>query len=214
MERVCFVGREAQERGLNHVNLEHPRLRKLIDQLPRVVPGQSIPTIHISGLPVEVRGYWSLWQVALNTTARRLVRILPVFCHDDGRTLLPTARLIWDKLVQHDGGVTESQAVRAAVTEDVFSKLREVAERQGEALFQKLHTQHQERIRQEREKGEYAYEVRRAALIRIGLAEVRQFRLKRMEDERRAWEADLAKQERVMPELQPVIVLRVEAGSV
>lgn len=213
LERLCFVGREAQERGMNHVNLEHPRLRKLVEQLPRVVPGQSIPTVQVAGLPAEVKGYWSLWQVALNTTARRLVRILPVFCHDDGRTLLPTARLIWEKLVQQDGGVTEAVTAKAAVSEEVFAKLREVAERQGEALFQKLHSQHQERIRQEREKGNYAFEVRRAALIRIGLAEVRQFRLKRMEEERRAKEADLAKRERAMPELQPVIVLRVEAGG-
>ena len=26
-----------------------------------MVPGQSIPSIHVSGLPAEVRGYWSLW---------------------------------------------------------------------------------------------------------------------------------------------------------
>ena len=31
-------------------------------------------------------------------------------------------------------------------------------------------------------------------------------------DEEQAWEADLLKQERVMPELQPVIMLRVESS--
>jgi hypothetical protein len=174
-----------------------------------VVPGQSIAAVKIAGLPAGLKGYWSLWQVALNTTARRQVRVLPLFLHDDGRSLLPTARLIWDKLMQEDGGV-EGVAESQAVPAEVFEKSQEVAERQGESLFQKLNTQHHERIRQEREKMRYAYQVRRDAQLAIGLAEVRQFRLKRLKDEEQAWEADLLKQERVMPELQPVIMLRVE----
>lgn len=213
VERVCFVGRDAQERGMNHLGLENPRLRSLIERLPRAVPGQAVPTIQVSSLPGNVQGYWSLWQVALNTSARRQVRVIPLFLHDDGRNLLPTARLIWDKLVQTDGGGVEPVGSSQPAPADVFGKLREVAERQGEAIFQKLHTQHQQRIRQQRENGRYAFQVRREALIRIGLAEVRQFRLKRLDGEEKAWEAELQKQERVMPELQPVILLRVAAHN-
>lgn len=213
IERACFVGREAQERGMNHVSLENPRLRSLVDRLPRAIPSRAVPAVTVAGLPPEVRGYWSLWQVALNMHGRRQVRVLPLFHHDDGRSLLPTARLIWDKMMQEDGGVTLSAGRSAAAPDDVFEKLRGVAERQGEALFQKLHTQHQERVRQEREKMLYAFRVRRDALLAIGLAEVRQFRLKRLHDEERAWEADLQKRERVMPELQPVVIVRVEANG-
>ena len=48
---------------------------------------------------------------------------------------------------------------------------------------------------------------------RLGLPEVRQHRLKRLDEEERAWAAELRKREQILPELQPVILLRVEAGN-
>jgi hypothetical protein len=53
--------------------------------------------------------------------------------------------------------------------------------------------------------------VRRDALNRIGLPEVRGHRLCKLEEEERAWEAELRKREPVLPELQAVAILRVEA---
>ena len=37
MERVSFHSRDAQDRGLQHVSLEDDRIRRLVQQLPRVV---------------------------------------------------------------------------------------------------------------------------------------------------------------------------------
>ena len=68
-------------------------------------------------------------------------------------------------------------------------------------------------MKREQEKGQYAFQVRREALDRLGLPEVRQHRLKRLDEEERAWAAELRKREQILPELQPVILLRVEAGN-
>ncbi len=66
MERVSFHSREAQERGLPHVSLEDARIRRLVQQLPRVAPADPIPRVRIGGLPAEVAGYWSLWRITLD----------------------------------------------------------------------------------------------------------------------------------------------------
>jgi len=213
MDNICFFGREAQDRGLNHVSLEHPKLRGLVERLPRAVAGEPIPKISLSGLSSQIRGYWSLWQVALRSAGRQEVRILPLFSHDDGRTFLPTARSIWDKLLQDGTKIEDRGAVDGNDCTAVFDRLKQEAEKHGESLFQDIYTRHQERIRHEREKGRYAFHVRRQALNRIGLPEVRQFRLKRLDEEERAWDADLRRQEQVFPELQPIVVLRVEATN-
>ncbi len=97
--------------------------------------------------------------------------------------------------------------------EDVFRRLRSEAERHGEDAFHELHARHQQRLKREQEKGRYSFEVRRGALNRIGLPEVRQHRLKRLDEEEKAWAEDLRKREQVLPELQPVVLLRVEAGN-
>ena len=95
---------------------------------------------------------------------------------------------------------------------EIFDRLRREAERHGEDLFQSLRTKHEQRLAGEREKGRYAFHVRRQALNRIGLAEVRQHRVKRLDEEERAWDAALRQQEQVFPELQPIVVLQVEPG--
>ena len=211
MTDICFFGREAHDRGLNHVSLENQKLRGLVERLPRAVAGEPIPSVSISGLSAQVQGFWSLWRIALRSSRGQEVRILPLFSYEDGRTFLPTARTIWETLLQSGTKIEERDSVDGPHSHDVFGRLQQEAEKFGESLFQELHAKHQERIRHEREKGRYAFQVRRQALNRIGLPEVRQFRLKRLEEEERTWELDLTQQEQVFPELQPVVVLRVEA---
>lgn len=214
MHDICFFGREAQDRGLNHISLENAKLRSLVERLPRAVAGEPIPRIAVKGLSAQIQGFWSLWQVALRSSGRNVVRILPLFSHNDGRTLLPTARLVWEKLVQEGTKTQDRGLIEPSASMEAFERLRQEAERHGENLFQSLHTKHEQRIVSEREKGRYAFHVRRQALNRIGLPEVRQHRIKRLDEEERAWEANLRQQEQVFPDLQPIVVLHVEAADV
>ena len=85
MERVSFHSRDAQDQGLQHVSLEDARIRRLVQQLPRVVATEPIPCVRFASLPAEVVGYWSLWRIALDNQSLRDVKIIPIFHHDDGR---------------------------------------------------------------------------------------------------------------------------------
>lgn len=213
MDRVSFHSREAQDRGLQHVSLEDSRIRRLVQQLPRVVATEPISCVRFASLPSEVVGYWSLWRIAIDNQSLRDVKIVPIFHHDDGRTLGPTARRIWDALMEDRPEVEQVGTKTGPEVEEVFLRLRAEAERLGEDAFHDLYARHQQRLKREQEKGDYAFHVRREALGRLGLPEVRQHRLKRLDEEERAWAAELRKRERILPELQPVILLRVEAGN-
>src|SRR5947209_9856272 len=43
MERVSFQGRDAEDRGVAHVSLQHARLRRLVQQLARILPSHPLP---------------------------------------------------------------------------------------------------------------------------------------------------------------------------
>jgi hypothetical protein len=213
MERVSFQSRDAQDKGLQHVSLEDTRIRRLVEQLPRFVITEPIACVRLASLPAEVVGYWSLWRIAIDQQSLRDVKIIPIFHHDDGRTLVPTARHIWDALMEERPQVEQVGTKTGSEVETVFRNLRTVAERHGEDAFHELYARHQQRLRQEHEKGQYAFHVRRGALGRLGLPEVRQHRLKRLGEEELSWAAELRKREQILPDLQPVILLRVEAGN-
>jgi superfamily II DNA or RNA helicase len=213
MEQVSFHSRDAQDRGLAHVSLEDDRIRRLVQQLPRIVVTEPIPVVRFGSLPAEVVGYWSLWRITLDPQSFRDARIIPIFHHDDGRILLPTAQHIWDRLLDDRPEVEQMGTKTGADVEAVFLRLRSEAERQGEDAFHELYARHQQRLKREQEKGRYAFHVRREAVNRIGLPEVRQHRLKRLTEEEKAWADEMRKREQVLPELQPVVLLRVEAGN-
>ncbi|RLT19653.1 MAG: helicase [Planctomycetota bacterium] len=213
MERVSFQSRDAQEKGLEHVSLEDARIRRLVQQLPRVVITEPISCVRFASLPAELVGYWSLWRITIDHQSLRDVKIIPIFHHDDGRTLVPTARHIWDALMEDRPEVEVVGTKTGSEVELVFRRLRTEAERLGENAFHELYARHQQRLKREQEKGQYAFQVRREALGRLGLPEVRLHRLKRLGYEELAWADELRKREQILPDLQPVILLRVEAGN-
>jgi len=134
-------------------------------------------------------------------------RVTPLFLHDDGRILLPTARRIWDFMLSDapevQGYLSGSEALAA------FDRQHEAAEVQGKSEYEELVRLHRAHLAREREKGAYAFEARRHALDRIGLPTVRAHRLALLEREERAWREQIERQTDVMPELVPLMVLRV-----
>lgn len=63
-----------------------------------------------------------------------------------------------------------------------------------------------------REKAEYTFAARRCAIERIGLASVRQHRLALLEEDAASWCRQFAADAAVLPELVPLLLIRVEGG--
>ena len=211
--RVCFDARTAvQNPELEWITLEDPRARAVISELPRFVPGQPLPIVTVTGLPDTVRGVWSLWEIKLSASNlsenfnRR--RFLPVFVTDDGRTFVPTAKRIWDLLLTES--VTLAPKVEAELALACFETSLAAAKAHGERLFTELLEEHRTWLAEERERARYAFEARYQAIGRIGLPTVREHRRKRLEAEHEARMAALADAEACTPDLNAVLMLRID----
>lgn len=69
--------------------------------------------------------------------------------------------------------------------------------------------QARQQLDREREKGEYAFAARRRAIKRIGLPQVRDYRLAQLPQEEKAWGEQLELAAEVSPELVPLLVIRL-----
>jgi len=205
--QACFDGRSAEQHPeLEWITLEDARARAIVRDLPRYVPGIPLPAIQIDGLPVTVSGTWSLWEVRLASTQGERKRYQPVFVAEDGRSFAPTARRIWDLLVTEkislaDPGIEADEAAYLAA--------QSAAEIHGEAIFAAMLEEHKARLAQDRERLVLAFDARSQAIGRIGLPAVREFRRKRLEREHAVEMARVADAEAVLPELNPVLLLRI-----
>ncbi len=208
---AVFTRRDAEVPGTEHLSLEDSRIRSLATRLPYFAPAQPLAAAVIPGVSDKVGGVWSLWRVALRTDEGCEQRLLPLFLSDDQRILAPTARMVWERLIELDGDAIalEAAALPGAAAEEAFRASERAAEEQGAPLYDELQSVHRDRLGRERRKGEQAFEARRRLISRVGLEQVRDYRMRQLEEERRQWEARTEARAKALPELNAILMLRV-----
>jgi len=229
-ENVVFTGKEAERLpAARHLTLEEPKVRGLAMRLPRFAPGQPVPIVSIPGLSEEVQGLWSLWQISLVSQESRVAsrwdgpvtldpgpetrrrRIMPLFLADNGMVYMPTARHVWDQLLA--ASIHVRSVMETSVSQAAFEKLQSAAEEHGKPIYEALVQEHRGRIAREREKADYAFAARRKTVERIGLPQVRNYRLNLLSQEERSFQEQLDQKAHAYPEMVPLLVIRVEGGG-
>lgn len=209
---VVFTGKEAERLpSARYITLEEPRVRALTMRLPRFAPGQSIPVVLIPNLSKEIQGIWSLWQVSILTMELNRRRIMPLFLADSGKTFMPTARHVWDRLLVETVQICSHLDI--PVSQAAFEKVQNSAQTQAKSIYDTLVQEHRARLAREREKANYAFTTRRKAIERIGLPQVRNYRLNLLSQEEPIFQNQLEQKAHAYPELVPLLIIRVEGGG-
>ena len=82
----------------------------------------------------------------------------------------------------------------------------------SQQILEALVQEHRGRIAREREKADYAFAARRKTVERIGLPQVRNYRLNLLSQEERSFQEQLDQKAHAYPEMVPLLVIRVEGG--
>ena len=136
---------------------------------------------------------------------------MPLFLADNGMVYMPTARHIWDQLLAASTQVRS--ILDAEVSQSIFAKLQNAAEEHGKPIYEALVQEHRDRIVREREKANYAFAARRKTVERIGLPQVRNYRLNLLAQEEGSFHEQLDQKAQAYPEMVPLLVIRVEGGG-
>lgn len=210
-ERVVFARSEARQPGVTLLTLENPQIRALTTALCPFAPGQSLAAIVLNGISDKVAGIWSLWRIALGGRSDGPLRMLPLFISDEGRTLVPTALAVWDRLIDLDGSadIVRGGTVSGAAAATAYEQSRQEAESQGHALYSDLADMHARRQEWQRRARLRASGSRRAVVERLALPEVRERRLRELEEDEAQLRERLADQDQVLPDLSALLMVRI-----
>jgi SNF2 family DNA or RNA helicase len=207
---VAFNREDADRPGATLISLEDERVRGLISSLPILAPGQPIPSVVVPEVSDKTSGIWSLWRISLRTGGDREQRFFALFVSEEGRVFGPTARTIWDRFIDLPDGLSEAtEDLSGATAAEAFDANRKAAEAQGATVFEELAAAHQLSIVRERKKGGHAFTTRRRAIERLGLPQVRSYRLRLLAEEEQAWTLELAARDAALPDLAAVLMVRV-----
>ena len=101
----------------------------------------------------------------------------------------------------------------AEVSQAAFAQLQKAAEEHGKPIYEALVQEQLARIGREREKADYAFAARRKTVERIGLPQVRNYRLNLLAQEERTFQQQLDQRTHAYPEMVPLLMIRVEGRA-
>ena len=206
---ITFVGKDAQQDlRLKHITLENPKVRGLCTHLPIWSDVQSIPVVKVPTLPTGASGYWSLWSVRFAGSDERQVKYLPIYIKPDGSFFAPASNRIWDALCSDTVEVISGSST--VKNSDIYQMLRAVAEEQGKLVFEDMLINYKADLSEKIDKGEYSFAARKRAIERIGLPEVKNYRLRQLVDEELNWAQQIKEKQQVYPELSLHIVFEIK----
>jgi superfamily II DNA or RNA helicase len=220
--KAVFSAREANRlTDATLLNLENSRIRGLALNLPLIAAGQPLPCVTVCGLPASISGFWGLFEIRLQAGMHQktvLLRIpmvrrgyVSVFLSDEGKLFLPTARHIWDALQTAEAKVQASLGQDESIA--AHERLQIAAEQAGHELFDTLQQAHIASVTREEERGMVAFTSRRKGIERVGLPEVRQYRLARCTAEEAEWRHELLSARQIVPEIRSLLMLRILKGG-
>ncbi|MFP4039638.1 MAG: DEAD/DEAH box helicase [Desulfosudaceae bacterium] len=204
-----------------HFDLSNSRIRGLALNMPQVVEARPIPCVRINALPSDISGFWGLFEIRVQAGAKHkieTIRIsltrrgyLSVFISKEGRVFLPTARHIWDSIQTAEIDVVNTLDQQKSAS--IFAQLMKSAEDAGKETFEALKQEHKDALAKEEERGRVWFDSRRKAIERVGLPEVRQYRMVRCDAEEAQWKKELDAAARVVPEIRPLLLMRIVKAS-
>ena len=206
---IVFNQRDADELPAStYLSLENPRVRGILMGVPRFARGQPVPKVKIAGLPTGLKGTWALFRVSLYTADWNYYRVMTVFLHEDGQALIPTANYIWEQVTEKGPAMFDQIIGKQA--EELFDKLAATAEKQGYQTYEDLTKKYNAYLEREEDKGKYAFAERKKIIQKLGLTNVREHRLRKLQAEEMEWREKIIERSHATPELVPMIMIYVE----
>jgi len=228
-QNVVFRSQEAEKMPTaQYLTLEEPKIRELTVDLPTWAPEQPIAVLSIPGISKEIEGFWSLWEISIGHYApgrerpekgqsgnsfrdeNKQRRVMPLFLTDKGRSYLPSAKYIWEKLLTDKPTIVYMMSPEESLK--IYNILQPLAEKEGKPYYDELLWEHKKNITREMETAQYWLAARQKAIEILGLPEVRKFRLNRLQQEYEVKVATIKSKESVIPELNCLCIIRIGDG--
>jgi SNF2 family DNA or RNA helicase len=204
---VSFDKKESENENLTFLSLENTHVRGISKYISTFVKGQKIPTLKLENLSKNISGIWSLWQVGISENKKTAI-IFPMFIHDDGRKLKPTASHIWDLILSKNtlfnlDTITDKDFI------EVYEKNYEIASSEGRIMFEKIKEEYSKNLKTEQEKMRIFFDYQENLIAKIGLENVRKKRQNDLEREKRRFVTEINKLDEPFPEFNAIMLLKI-----
>jgi len=212
MNSVTFDKKNSESGKFKFLSLENSNVRNISKHIGTFVKGQNIPSIIISNLSNQIHGLWSLWKVGIVGNDKAL-SIFPIFIHEDGRKLRPTAFNIWDDILQKEKNIEFIQKNFSESFSNLYNLSEIQASDEGKSIFENIKNEYIKQLKTEQEKMQIFFDYQQNMIQKIGLENVRKKKLSDLVEEKAKFEQKMKNLEDIFPEFNSIIMIWIEGSK-
>lgn len=183
------------------ITLQHDWAKKILDTIDGISQ-QEMPVIR-QRTGEATQGVFSLWKVSAMNPAESRYTYVAEFVADNGRVYPAYANQIWNKLVENrDAYEFETTTQLVDTSEQVMDKLFDVFHRLESEITSNVQTKFTTKMR--------ALDFQRQRAEHIGIENIRNARVRHIEEERQQCLDAMRQGKSVVPDVKNVINVRIE----
>lgn len=183
------------------ITLQHDLVSKMLERIESETQ-QNMPVIRsLSGK--DTPGVFSLWKVSAKNPVESKYTFVALFEADKGKQYPAYANQIWNRLVETSDAFTYSgETPLKESSESDMQFLYEVFHRMETEILQTVQNRTDSKLR--------ALEYQRQRAERIGIGNIRNSRIRKIESEQKRWRDNLRQNQSVVPDVKNIIKVRID----
>lgn len=189
---------------VEHLTLQHDWIKKLLNDLEEFDASNGIPVVQ-SSAGEETTGYWSLWQISARNSLDSKTNYQCYFVADNGKQYTAYANDIWNRLINESSNFRIEGSQNTNNT--VF--LQNELDKALFISFQNLEAELSTRIKTKKENRINSFNFQKSRIEKIGISNIRQSKLYRLEKEHEAWLREFESGSKIIPGIKQLLMIRI-----
>ena len=190
--------------GVDHITLQHDWIKQILNDIGEFDSNNGLPAIQFES-GEETTGYWSLWQITAKNKFEYKVHYQCFFIADNGKQYNAYANDIWNRLVA--GNVKfKIDKVKNEIHNQGFGK------ELNDSLFivfQNIEADVLSKMKSKKENRINSYNFQKTRIEKIGIDNIRQSKLVRLNKEHENWLREFQSNQKVIPGIKQLLTIRI-----
>lgn len=204
-EYDLWKGYAVDERFDLDISVSDPNIQRILNLKQIWHPNNGIQDIHFADMKSE-SGIFSLWELSLGEDATDK-RIIALFVNDAGIYRPVASKKIWDEMLKKESRMDIGET--KALDPDLFRIIQEKAQENALDSFLQMKAAYEERHEANFKKHQRALTLRIEAAQRIGIENIRNARVNKLESQLQQIRETYERQQEICPTFTPVLVVNV-----
>ena len=188
------------------LTIQSDLIQKMLSEAVPVNEDVAVPVIKV---PQEgnAAGTFMLWNISAHNAYEKQSKVVPIFISSENQYFAPYSQSLWTKLSMGELGAKINGQDNNS--KELFEKMQPIAEEHLQSVYSSMENEintHSITMRENREKA-FNFQIQQAE--RIGIEQIKNYRVRKYKSEYETWISNYETDKQVIPELECLMMLKV-----